>query len=127
MIFMADEKKIDIIKSSRPFKMWDIIAFGAIIALLAVFFLLSFRIEGDSVRILYEGKNSDYPLHIDREIVLADKLTIVISDSKVYVKESDCPDKVCMHSGVIARANQTIVCAPFGIVIKIISSKSDWI
>ena len=49
---------------------------------------------------------------------------VEIKDSKVCMKEADCPDKVCVHQGYISRSNETIVCLPNRIVVKI-SEKGD--
>ena len=35
----------------------------------------------------------------------------------VYVSESDCPTQDCVHTGVITRAGQSIVCLPAQVVI----------
>ena len=37
----------------------------------------------------------------------------------VYVSESDCPSQDCVHTGVITRAGQSIVCLPAQVVIHL--------
>lgn len=44
---------------------------------------------------------------------------IVVDGSSVYMKEADCPDKICVHTGKISRTGETIVCLPHRIVIEI--------
>ena len=39
------------------------------------------------------------------------KTTVVIDEGKVFIKETDCPNKLC-QKGVISKAGQSIVCLP---------------
>ena len=47
------------------------------------------------------------------------KLTVCVKDGSVYISETDCPDKVCMHSGKISRRGEVIICSPSEISVKI--------
>ncbi|RQD73861.1 MAG: NusG domain II-containing protein [Candidatus Syntrophonatronum acetioxidans] len=46
---------------------------------------------------------------------------VEISDGRVRVIHSACPDKICIYTGWVHRPNQTIVCLPNRVVVKIIS------
>ena len=39
------------------------------------------------------------------------KTTVVIADGEVFIKETDCPNKLC-QKGAISKAGQSIVCLP---------------
>ena len=52
-------------------------------------------------------------------------LTVRINDGGVYVSDSDCPGRDCVHTGVIRQAGQSIVCLPAQVVISIVSTSSD--
>ncbi len=39
--------------------------------------------------------------------------------------ESDCPDQICVHSGVLSKPGQFAACLPNGVVVKIIPGKQD--
>lgn len=46
-------------------------------------------------------------------------LTVTVSDGKVSVTSSDCPDHTCERSSPISRKSETIVCVPSGVVIEV--------
>ena len=48
--------------------------------------------------------------------------TVSIIDGKAYVSEADCPDEICVKTGGISRAGETIVCLPHRVVVEIKSS-----
>lgn len=47
-------------------------------------------------------------------------LYVEISDGKVRVLDSTCPDKLCVHQGWISNVGETIVCLPNRITISIV-------
>ncbi len=51
--------------------------------------------------------------------------TVCITKDGVYMKEADCPDKLCVHSGVINKAGQSIVCLPNKIIVEIADEKNS--
>ncbi|MFV0239492.1 MAG: NusG domain II-containing protein [Lacrimispora sphenoides] len=50
---------------------------------------------------------------------------LVIQDGEAYMKDADCPDKICVRQGHINKVNQTIVCLPNKVVVKIIGKNDD--
>ncbi|MBQ8296986.1 MAG: NusG domain II-containing protein [Ruminococcus sp.] len=50
-----------------------------------------------------------------------------ISDGKIRIKESVCPDKICERTGFIGSAGQSIICVPERISVTVTSGsdKSD--
>ena len=51
-----------------------------------------------------------------------DGLNVVeYKDGRVRMKESDCPDQICVQSGWISTPPQQIVCLPYRVVIKVVS------
>ncbi len=44
-------------------------------------------------------------------------LTVRVSAAGAYVSSSDCPTQDCVHTGVIRRAGQSIVCLPAQVVV----------
>ncbi len=53
------------------------------------------------------------------EIIELDGATVQISEGKISITESDCPDKVCVKTGEISKKGESIVCVPNGIVITV--------
>ena len=46
-------------------------------------------------------------------------ICIRIEGDRVWVLHSDCPDQICVRSGEIRTAGQTVVCLPNRVVVKI--------
>ncbi|HCJ01676.1 MAG TPA: NusG domain II-containing protein [Clostridiales bacterium] len=104
----------------KLFRIWDVIVLVLILLLVAltIYFAVSPE-KGDAAEIYLDGKKyMTLPLSKDTEITL-DHLTIVVSKGKVWVKDADCPDKICEKKGEIYKKGQSIVCLPNRIVIKI--------
>lgn len=51
--------------------------------------------------------------------------TLEIKDGAAYMKEADCPDKVCVGMHSISKPGETIVCLPHKLVIAIADPDSD--
>lgn len=49
---------------------------------------------------------------------------LVADNGRIRVAEADCPDQICVHTGWISIAPQQIVCLPYRVVIKVVSTKS---
>ncbi|MBQ5560169.1 MAG: NusG domain II-containing protein [Lachnospiraceae bacterium] len=47
-----------------------------------------------------------------------------IENGKAWFSDADCKDKVCMHTGKISLAGQSIICLPHRVVVEI-KEKSD--
>lgn len=64
-----------------------------------------------------------YDLNTDRQIQIVSDNGIVndieISDGTIYMKDATCPNRICVRSGHISRNNESICCAPAGLLIII--------
>ena len=85
---------------------WD----GAVAALVAALAVLS-------AVWYYGGLESSGPLTVTVEGDY--HLTILLDRNGVRVAESDCPGQDCVHTGVITRAGQSIVCLPEQVVVQL--------
>lgn len=52
-------------------------------------------------------------------------LRVAAEDGGVAVTESDCPTQDCVHTGVIRRAGQSVVCLPAQVVVHLEGSAAS--
>ena len=43
------------------------------------------------------------------------------ADGGICFEQSDCPDKICIHAGILRHVGQSAACLPNGIILKIVS------
>ena len=106
----------------------DIILAVIVIAVAAVGLLLLniFKIEGSFAVIKIDGKETErYPLSVNTEVVIETRdngrNTLVIEDNKAFMKDANCPDKICEGHSKISYKGETIVCLPHKVVIEIVA------
>ncbi len=120
---MTDKRAINEIKESKPLRLFDVIVM-AVVTVAALALALTGLVggkKGARVVVTENGKTQEYSLGENREIKLTE-LTVVIDGGEAYVKDASCADKVCEHTGKISRVNQSIVCLPGDVVVKIVGS-----
>jgi len=66
---------------------------------------------------LYEGTDRVFSIPQDPDVILHQ-----YPDGSISFEESDCPDKICIHTGKISMVGQSAACLPNGILIKIVPS-----
>ena len=110
----------------------DIILAVIVIAVAATGLLLVnvFRTEGSFAVIKIDGKETErYPLSVNTEVVIETgddgRNTLVIEDSKAFMKDANCPDKICEGHSKISYKGETIVCLPHKVVIEIVADNSE--
>lgn len=47
---------------------------------------------------------------------------VVVKDGGVCVFEASCPDKICVHQGIIRQSGQIIVCLPNRVMVQIVGN-----
>lgn len=118
-------------KTKPVFLDFVIIAVIIAIAVLLICCPLFISHSGEYVSVAVRGNDTvyRYSLDTDAEYTVEGNsgvtLTLVISDGYAYVKDSECPDKVCVSSGKINRTGQSIICAPAGISIIVSGGDGD--
>jgi hypothetical protein len=50
----------------------------------------------------------------------------VYADGKIGFEAADCPDQICVRTGLLSRAGESAVCLPNGVVLKIVTKNGDW-
>lgn len=107
-------------KKSPLVQKWDVII-GAILVLLLIAMLLIIFLpnDGSEVEVYKNGLLiASYPLNENRAFSVGE-MQIEIFNGSVSVVESNCPDKLCVHSKPINKEGSTIICVPNKVVIKI--------
>ena len=51
--------------------------------------------------------------------------TVTVSGGSIYIADSDCPGKDCVHSGSIHSTGRSLVCLPNGMEIRVVSGDTD--
>lgn len=89
-----------------------LILFGAALAVPAFLW----KDSGDTVKITLNGKEfGTYSLKEDKEILVEKNghtNKVVIEGGKVYMEHASCKNQICVNTGKISRAGQSIVCLP---------------
>lgn len=85
------------------------------------------RKSGDNVLIYSDGVlYGRYSIHDYNDITIESGKgaynRIIIDNNEVCMMDANCPDRVCINQGNICNSNDTICCAPNGIVIVIESN-----
>lgn len=127
----------------------DIILFIVVICIaISGFVILNLIKEsGGTVTVSVDGKITDsYPLSKDQTIIINPEDQTIIIDpdeenpknqinqyknyNKLVIKngtaeivEADCPDKLCVKQRTISSTNETIVCLPHKVIVKIEGGK----
>ncbi len=118
---MNASERIDAIKKSKPLRVIDVIVIAAVVVIALLLSVLSVILaeKGSIVEISVRGVVSEYPLDVDREVIIDGVLTVVILGGEVYIKDSVCEDRVCEHNGRISRVNQKLVCLPGEVIVTV--------
>ncbi|MBQ7173029.1 MAG: NusG domain II-containing protein [Clostridia bacterium] len=97
-------------------------------ALLLLFLPMLVRSEGKTLVITTADSTKEYDLSISRTLEIESNghhLTIVIENGAAYVSDTDCKDKVCLHTGKIRESGEVILCVPAGVRILVKGGKSN--
>lgn len=105
----------------KSLKIGDIILIAFLIVL-TLFFIFFNTKKGEKAIIEADGtviKVLD--LSHDSQFVYEGKYknTIMVKNGSVFVSDSDCPDKSCIHSGKLSSGSKIICCLPNKLIIRI--------
>lgn len=108
----------------------DIAAACAVLvtALLTAFFLWFGQAPASQVSVQYPDGHKEYiSLNRVQTIEISGNngidLLIEIDNGRARVRESSCPDQVCVHSGWLSRSGQTAACVPAGVCVQILGGE----
>ena len=96
---------------------------------LAIFSIFKFSgKKGEVAEVSVDGKViASYSLAKDTTVTISEKSgqenRLVIENGFAKIDYATCPDKICQKHKKISKTNETIVCLPHKLVVKIVSEK----
>jgi hypothetical protein len=66
-----------------------------------------------------------YSIDENIEIMLKTGNALVIKDGNVCISNADCPDGLCVKQGTISKANESIICLPNKLVVRIVEDNTS--
>lgn len=105
----------------------DVILIAALLLIcIAAFLIINFVVKKDGITAVVKvDGNIVYMLLLDKNASVTvegyqgGSNTVVIENGTVYMKDADCPDKLCEKTGKISKNGETIVCLPHRVVVEI--------
>ncbi len=101
----------------------DLLILPVLAAVFATLYLFTRARLGESAVVEYDGKilarfeltgeQQSYTLPQNPNVELA------FGEQGAYFVHSDCPDRVCVHAGVLTRAGETAACLPNNVIIYV--------
>ena len=89
---------------------------------------LAMRKQGGTVIVEQDGRETArYALNEDRTVRIQGEggyNTLVIEGGEVWLSEADCPNLLCVKTGKIRYAGQSIVCLPHQLAVRIVGGAS---
>ncbi len=107
----------------------DIILIASILVIAIAFFLIVelTKEEGAGVVVKVDGQEvAEYSLSADGTYPLNGGTNIlVIENSKAYLTDANCPDKLCVHQGKISRTGEVITCLPNKLTVSVFGAEES--
>ncbi len=75
--------------------------------------------KGKTATIKVDGKVVETISLYEDNMIQLNGVVVSCENGEIYVKESTCPDKVCLRSGKISKSGEGIICAPNRVSIEI--------
>lgn len=92
--------------------------------LIGAVFLFFPKKSGERAEIYLNGEKVKTVSLKENSLFTVGNVSVVVENGKIFVENSPCADKICMHTGKIYRAGDTIACLPEKVIIKIIGSNA---
>lgn len=106
----------------------DLILIGTLlfITILGVILFFTLNTKENLLVQIYYDKEIVYEIDMDDEQRLeVNEVVIIITKDGVFVEDSTCEDKICVHQGIINISGQTITCLPNKVFIKLVGKGVD--
>ena len=78
------------------------------------------------VEVSIDGEiTNKYSIDENIEIMIKTGNMLVIKDGNVCISSADCPDGLCVKQGTISKANESIICLPNKLVVRIVEDNTS--
>ena len=102
-----------------------ILLFEVLLAGITGIILMNSADKGKSAEIIVDGATVEVVSLDEAYEKQVNGVIICCENGEIFIKESDCPDKVCMRSGRISKSGEGIICAPNRVAVKIDGKKGN--
>jgi hypothetical protein len=87
-------------------------------------------VDASTAQIVIDGTvTAEYDLNANQTIdlkVSEDAFNvIVIENGSCYMKDANCPDRLCVSQGRISKDGESIICLPHRLVIRVVGSEKN--
>ena len=111
----------------KTLKIGDIIL---IVLIVLISVILSFVGIKDGEKAIVEVSGNvikTIDLSVDSQFIYEGKYKniITVKNGEIFVSESDCPDKSCMHIGPIKTSEKIICCLPNELIIRVTNANEN--
>ena len=107
----------------------DIILILSVLIVAAALFLVveMTKKDGAGVVVKVDGKViAEYSLSENATYELNGGTNVlVIENGKAYLKDANCPDKLCVHQGKISRTGEVITCLPNKLTVTVFGAEES--
>ena len=80
---------------------------------------------GESAQIIVDGETTEIIALDENYEKQINGVVVCCENGEIFIKNSVCPDKVCMRSGRISKSGESIICAPNRVAVKIYGNKGN--
>lgn len=116
----------------KKFGKTDIILWGIVLCV-ALVLLLVYQMtaeNGSYVQVRVSGKvQGQYSLDTNGTYEISGKgrgkNLLVVKDGKAYIKEANCPDKLCVKQGKVQKVGESLICLPNEVVVEVVRETSE--
>ena len=115
----------------RLFRRGDLLIAGAALALALGMLIGGKLLQKPGKTAVITAPEGEFTLSLDTPVIRVVEgkngiiLTIEVSDGRIRVKDSGCPDQICVNSGWLSSAGQTAACVPAAVAVRVTGDRAD--
>lgn len=104
---------------------WILIVFVGFLILITI---LPFNYGSNDTAFVYIGDKISFKINLTKDgtYLVKENVIVEVDDKKIRIKESDCPQQLCVKMGWISTPGVPIVCIPNKVMV-VIKADSDYL